>query len=130
MLEWWDYNRTAIEQDPDVLATVQTARTDGYGNPLRLDDIVGRLATDTMGRPVGGTAFAVYFSLENNISKGQDDLINSHETCAWETAIGDRFVDTEVGSLSVYVFNNCYFNHVMMSTAFGDVYLVGLSKLS
>jgi hypothetical protein len=60
VLQWWDYNRTRIEIDPDVITTMSVMTMDANGHPLLLNDVLGGLTRADDGTPIGATAYAVY----------------------------------------------------------------------
>ena len=60
VLQWWDYNRTRIEIDPDVITTMSVMTMDANGHPLLLNDVLGGLTRADDGTPISATAYAVY----------------------------------------------------------------------
>ena len=50
VLQWWDYNRTRIELDDDVLATLNQTVEDYTGRSLPISSVLGSVAYDASGQ--------------------------------------------------------------------------------
>eukprot|EP00035_Acanthoeca_spectabilis_P003535 m.93812 g.93812 ORF g.93812 m.93812 type:complete len:187 (-) comp12186_c0_seq1:3390-3950(-) len=74
VLDWWGYNRTLIENNNDVLATLRESVEDATGNNIAYSAVLGGIEYDDNGTLLSAQAFSFTTWLLNNAEKSKTNV--------------------------------------------------------
>lgn len=125
ILQWWNYNRTQLSQDSDVLATLSTSVEDYMGSSLSLTSVASGVVYSASNTVVSAEALRIDFWLVNNASIDTVEQENPKWTCTWEEDLGKFYTGTMHGSLAVYPTQLwCYTTFVMFHGFYEEIWLM------
>eukprot|EP00035_Acanthoeca_spectabilis_P006737 m.128708 g.128708 ORF g.128708 m.128708 type:complete len:889 (+) comp13634_c0_seq2:238-2904(+) len=126
VLQWWDYNRTRIEDDPDVIGTLQSApEIESYtGQALSYSMVLGGAVYSSNGTLESAGALLFSVALLNNASISEVQDRSPAEACFWELEYGRAMMKRTFGDLTTFPFSKCYERSVLQGSLDDDIYLM------
>ena len=128
ILKVWDYNRTKLEMDDDVLATINT-----YGERTDLESVLGEPTFDTTGTLVAAEALSLsYFLEDRSYTKNGAEVDPVNEE--WESSVFLPSVESAIeesrNGLSFAYLSSRSFKDELNREIGGDIVYVNISYIA
>eukprot|EP00051_Salpingoeca_urceolata_P035122 m.28290 g.28290 ORF g.28290 m.28290 type:complete len:877 (+) comp8799_c0_seq1:695-3325(+) len=89
VLDFWDYDRSAIQADPNVLDTINAGTTDGLNRPILISNVLGGVSYNANNNVTAAEAFRLRIALVNTPKQHSDGGLEDRASTGYQRFIAD-----------------------------------------